>query len=104
MALGAAGISVESVSVSLDGGPVLRAANFTASPGSQVAVLGPSGCGKSTVLRILAGLTEASSGKVEGRGQQVTGPQEDFGVVFQSPTLMPWRSVIASVKCVHASS
>ncbi len=65
--------------------------------GELVSLLGPSGCGKTTLLRILAGLTEPSSGVVQIRGQDVAGPQPDFGIVFQSPTLMPWRTVIDNV-------
>ncbi len=71
--------------------------SFDVVDGELISLLGPSGCGKTTVLRILAGLTEATSGTVEFRGQQVVGPQRDFGVVFQSPTLMPWRTVLDNV-------
>ena len=65
--------------------------------GTLISLLGSSGCGKTTVLHILAGLAEATSGSVEIRGQAVVGPQHDFGVVFQSPTLMPWRTVLDNV-------
>ncbi len=65
--------------------------------GKLLALLGPSGCGKTTLLRIVAGLTHASSGLVEIRGRAVEGPQEDFGFVFQAPTLLPWRSVLGNV-------
>lgn len=65
--------------------------------GELVSLLGPSGCGKTTLLRIVAGLSSASSGKVQVRGQDVTGPQRDFGFVFQSPNLMPWRTVLDNV-------
>ena len=65
--------------------------------GELVSLLGPSGCGKTTLLRIVAGMTRASCGRVEVRGRAVEGPQEDFGFVFQSPTLLPWRSVIGNV-------
>jgi NitT/TauT family transport system ATP-binding protein len=65
--------------------------------GELVSLLGPSGCGKTTLLRIIAGLTQASHGRVEIRGREVTGPQEDFGFVFQTPNLLPWRTVLANV-------
>ena len=71
--------------------------SFDIAQGQLISLLGPSGCGKTTVLRILAGLTDATSGTVEIRGRPVTGPQRDFGVAFQSPTLMPWRTVIENV-------
>jgi NitT/TauT family transport system ATP-binding protein len=60
--------------------------------GEFVSLLGPSGCGKSTALRIIAGLNEASAGKV-------TWPQgkAPLGFVFQEPTLMPWATVAKNV-------
>lgn len=65
--------------------------------GELVSFLGPSGCGKTTLLRIFAGLTEATEGTVQVRGENVTGPQPDFGFVFQTPNLMPWRNVLNNV-------
>ena len=65
--------------------------------GSFVAVVGPSGCGKSTLLRVVAGLIPASSGVVWIGDSQVHGPRRDIGVVFQSPVLFPWRTVLENV-------
>jgi len=65
--------------------------------GELVSFLGPSGCGKTTLLRIFAGLTAASEGTVQIRGKEVAGPQPDFGFVFQTPNLMPWRTVLENV-------
>ena len=65
--------------------------------GSFVAIVGPSGCGKSTVLKILAGLQSISAGAVTMRGTPLTGPRRDIGIVFQSPVLFPWRSVLDNV-------
>lgn len=65
--------------------------------GELVSLLGPSGCGKTTVLRMLAGLTLPSEGQVQIRGQEVTRPQPDSGMVFQSPNLMQWRTVLDNV-------
>jgi len=65
--------------------------------GAFVAVLGPSGCGKSTLLRVLAGLLRPSAGTAEIDGEPVLGPRRDVGVVFQDPTLLPWKTVLENV-------
>lgn len=62
-----------------------------------ISLLGPSGCGKTTFLRIAAGLIPKTSGIVEINGAEVERPQPDFGVVFQQPNLMPWRTVLKNV-------
>jgi len=69
-------------------------------PGEFVSLLGPSGCGKSTALRIIAGLSEPTSGKVEwvdAEAGNAAGPRR-IGFVFQEPTLMPWATVAANVR------
>lgn len=71
----------------------LEKTSFTIEDGEFVTILGPSGCGKSTVLRIVAGLEEATSGQVLLDGQLVDGPGPDRGMVFQSYTLYPWLTV-----------
>lgn len=82
-----------------DGGKVeaLQDISFEVEEGSFVTVVGPSGCGKSTMLKILAGILPKSSGEVFLGGQEVTGPRRDIGVVFQSPVLLPWRTVLDNV-------
>ena len=81
-------------------GPVVTALqdiNLDIDLGEFVAVVGPSGCGKSTLLRILAGLIPTSSGTVWFGDRQLEGPRHDIGVVFQSPVLFPWRTVLDNV-------
>ena len=75
----------------------LDSIDFAIGDGEFVAVVGPSGCGKSTLLKILAGLSPASSGSAFLRGTPIVGPRRDIGVVFQSPVLFPWRSVLDNV-------
>jgi NitT/TauT family transport system ATP-binding protein len=75
----------------------LEDVSYSLRQGELVSLLGPSGCGKTTLLRIIAGMTRASSGRVEIRGREVVGPQEDFGFVFQTPNLLPWRTVLNNV-------
>ncbi len=76
----------------------LKGLEFDVRAGEFVSLLGPSGCGKSTALRIIAGLSEPSEGKVEWPAAP-TPPQGEsrIGFVFQEPTLMPWTSVFNNV-------
>jgi NitT/TauT family transport system ATP-binding protein len=71
--------------------------DFHVGAGEFVSIVGPSGCGKSTLLKIMTGLLSATTGGVELNGTPVTKPREDIGVVFQSPVLFPWRTVLDNV-------
>ena len=71
----------------------LRDIDLIVGDGEFVAIVGPSGCGKSTLLKILAGLLPAS-GTAILNGTPIAGPRRDIGMVFQSPVLFPWRTVI----------
>jgi NitT/TauT family transport system ATP-binding protein len=75
----------------------LRDVSFRVAPGEFVSLLGPSGCGKSTLLVMVAGLLPLSSGSLRVDGTPVTGPRPDVGMIFQSPVLLPWRTVLDNV-------
>lgn len=77
---------------------VLEKIDFTLREGEIVTMLGKSGAGKSTFLRILAGLIAPSEGRVEYRGQPVTGPVQGVAMVFQSSALFPWLTVLGNVE------
>ncbi|GAA1014066.1 ATP-binding protein [Acrocarpospora pleiomorpha] len=70
---------------------------FTVRRGEFVSVVGPSGCGKTTLLKILAGLIPKSEGVVRISGRDVRKPIPEVGMVFQSATLLPWRTILQNV-------
>jgi NitT/TauT family transport system ATP-binding protein len=71
---------------------VLEDLSLSAGEGEFLAVLGPSGGGKSTLLKLLAGLAVAQAGSVQVAGTEIRRPHRDIGMVFQRPTLLPWRT------------
>lgn len=72
---------------------ILGPVSFEMRKGETVAILGPSGIGKSTLLRIVAGIDHDYEGSVER--------PERMAIVFQEPTLLPWRSVLRNITLVH---
>lgn len=73
--------------------PVLDKVDISVRAGEFVALLGPSGCGKSTLLRLAAGLEQPSQGGLLEEGQPIAHPDPSRILVFQDPTLFPWRTV-----------
>jgi NitT/TauT family transport system ATP-binding protein len=72
----------------------IEGASLDVADGEFVAIVGPSGCGKTTLLRILAGLLAPTRGSVYIDGELTTRPRRDVAMMFQSPTLLPWRTVL----------
>jgi NitT/TauT family transport system ATP-binding protein len=72
-------------------------ASFDVPKGQFVAILGPSGCGKSTLLMMCAGLEHVSSGRIAIGPRTVDGPSRDIGIMFQDPTLLPWKTALQNV-------
>lgn len=71
----------------------LKGIDLTVDKQEFITIAGPSGCGKSTLLKAIAGLNVLSKGQIRLRGQQVRGPRQDIGFVFQRAALLEWRNV-----------
>ena len=76
---------------------IVKDVDFKFRKGEFVTVIGHSGCGKSTILMMVAGLSTITSGAIILAGKELTGPGPDRGVVFQSPSLLPWMSAKENV-------
>jgi NitT/TauT family transport system ATP-binding protein len=75
----------------------VNTASFAIEKGEFVSLLGPSGCGKSTLLMIIAGLESVTEGRVLAGGKVVQQPSSDVGIVFQDPTLLPWKTALQNI-------
>ncbi|WP_318659258.1 ABC transporter ATP-binding protein [uncultured Treponema sp.] len=73
----------------------LKDVNLDIKDGEFISLVGPSGCGKTTLLRVISGLIPSTSGKVfiGGLTPQEARVSKEFGIVFQSPVLMDWRTI-----------
>ena len=78
----------------------LEGIDLTIAGGEFVSLIGPSGCGKSTLLRIVGDLTAPSSGdiRVNGKPARQARLDRDYGMVFQAPVLMDWRTVARNIE------
>lgn len=76
---------------------VVRGVDLSVLQGEFISFIGPSGCGKSTLLAMAAGFLSPRQGKVTLFGQKPTAMRKEIGMVFQSFSLLPWRTVIDNV-------
>ncbi len=94
----ALGIAIEDASKTFvnDGDDDLRAlepVRLSIRPGEFISLVGPSGCGKTTLLRMVAGLLPVTDGQITIGDRVVTQPDRRVSLVFQKPTLLPWRTI-----------
>jgi len=75
----------------------VNSVSFSVEKGEFVSLLGPSGCGKSTLLMMIAGLESISAGAIVAAGEPMIEPRPDIGIVFQDPTLLPWKTALQNV-------
>ncbi|MEP7302005.1 MAG: ABC transporter ATP-binding protein [Caldimonas sp.] len=75
----------------------VRDVTLAVGAGEFVSVVGPTGCGKSTLLNVAAGLLAPSTGTVAVFGETLAGINRRAGYMFQSDSLMPWRTALGNV-------
>lgn len=75
----------------------LDSLSFQVEKGRFAVVVGPSGCGKTTLLHVVAGLQQPDSGSVTLEGESLMRPGPSRAMVFQAPSLLPWRTVLRNV-------
>ncbi|WP_036221850.1 ABC transporter ATP-binding protein [Mesoaciditoga lauensis] len=73
---------------------VIEGWSFDVKRGEKLTLFGPSGCGKTTFLRIVSGLEKPTFGEIQISSQKI-------GMVFQEPTLIPWKNVIDNLRFVR---
>jgi NitT/TauT family transport system ATP-binding protein len=92
-------VNLQKIYKTRDGNEIhaLKDVDLAISEREFVSIVGPSGCGKTTLLKILSGVLGRSSGEILVSGRPHDGPSRDIGVVFQSPVLLPWKTVLQNV-------
>lgn len=75
----------------------VQSADLEIHPGEFVSLVGPSGCGKSTLLKMIAGLEGHDSGSITINGESASAGRRDTGIMLQSATMLPWRTVLENV-------
>ena len=75
----------------------LKNVSLTVDEREFITIVGPSGCGKSTLLRLVSGLIKPTSGTVTLNGSSVKEPRQDTGIVFQTPVLLPWATILDNI-------
>lgn len=95
---GSGSVALERLSKRFDDGLVaVEDISLRVAPGEFVSIVGPSGCGKSTLLRVIAGLLPKTSGHLAVDGEEVDEPRQDVAMMFQKPTLLPWKTALENV-------
>ncbi len=90
------GVGLECI---VDGNPrrIIEKVSLSINKGEFVSFVGPSGCGKTSILRMVSGLAPAPIGQVLYHDRKISKPLKNVGIAFQSPTLLPWRSILDNV-------
>lgn len=77
---------------------ILKDFSLNIEDGEFICILGKSGCGKSTLLNLIAGYLKSDYGNILVNGEEIDGPSEERGVVFQQHALFPWYTVSQNIE------
>lgn len=95
-------ISIEGVSHTYRSGheavEALKGISVEVEAGEFATLIGPSGCGKSTLLYTVGGFIEPTEGSISIQGNEIDGPGQNRGIIFQEYVLYPWKTVLENVK------
>lgn len=90
-------LELQNVSFSYQDKEILRDVNLLIKHGEFVTILGPSGSGKSTLFQLIGGLQSPQSGSIILEGKNITGNRGHISYMPQTPSLLPWRSIVQNV-------
>lgn len=84
----------------VDGNDILALENisFSVKKRESIAIVGPSGCGKTTLIRIICGLEKTTNGSVTFLNKEISAPDKQIMMVFQSVAILPWKTVQQNVE------
>lgn len=88
---------MENITKSFEGNKVLEELSFHVNEGEFVTIVGPSGSGKSTLFHLIGGLYIPDSGDIRMDGERMNGQRGAISYTPQSPSLLPWRTVLDNI-------
>lgn len=104
MSSAASALALENITITFSSGSsaaapytAVKGTTLNVAAGEFVSVVGPTGCGKSTLLNVAAGLLQPSAGSIRVFGAPLAGLNRKAGYMFQTESLMPWRSALGNV-------
>jgi len=90
-------LTIRDISKQFSGAKVIDHLSLNVVEGEFVSVLGPSGSGKSTLFHLIGGILTPDEGTIQLNGDQINGQRGSISYMPQSPSLLPWRTVLQNV-------
>ena len=90
-------LTIENISKSFSSQNIIKALSLDVNEGEFVSILGPSGSGKSTLFHLIGGILTPDEGTIQLNGEVINGKRGSISYMPQSPSLLPWRTVLQNV-------